>query len=404
MVDKSKLRLFYKASLELLESQSLRQNYEVIVKWAIKLVDGKYGSIFVIKDHTPIRVYTSDSRLYSIIPRKNGNTYNAFKTRKPYLKSTKEFAPFHPIIKKMGVASGISVPLNSGKERIGVLSVLSHKNKPFKTQDLEIMKLFAPLASYSIRQQKLQEDLKNILRERDLFISMAAHEIRTPLTSIYIYTQLMAQDLDDKGSQEDKYLNKIKYGVGRLNSLVNDFLSVQQINTKSINYQFHKISIFTLLNEAIGYFYFHYPKHKVELFKKSNEKYFVYADAGKLHQAIVNILRNAGKYSSTRQPILISLTKEGRIISIVITDHGEGIAKHDMNHIFEKFYRNKNTKSEGMGLGLFLTKSIIEAHDGKISISSQKGKGTTVILTLPVYKNDSGKSQSKTSGPSINRY
>jgi signal transduction histidine kinase len=388
MVSTQTLELFYSSALELLEAATLEQSYKTVVKWAIRLVDGKYGSIFEIKDNIPERVYTSDKRLNQIIPRKNGGTHLAFTANKAFLRSVSTIAPFHPQIKQMKISSDISVPLHYGREKIGVLSVLSPANKPFSQEDFAIMKLYAPLASYSIRQQKLQEDLRNTLAERDLFISMAAHEIKTPLTSLSLYSELMAKNSADKEVVNETYHKKIKYGISRLNSLIEDFLSIQQINTMSIKLKFARVDLSQIVEDSINYFYLQYPKHRVEYTKKDVKgTYSVMGDSQKLQQAFLNILKNAGKYSSSKYPIYVFLSKELRLNKVFITDKGAGITKNDQKHIFEKFYRSKSVHQTGMGLGLFLTKNIIDAHKGSIEIKSRKGKGTTVVVILPDYKN-----------------
>ncbi len=387
-MDKRKQDMFYEASLQLLIVESLEESYKTVVKWAMNLVGGKYGSIFEVKNGTPVRVYTSDPKLYKLIPRKNGGTYNVFQSAKPFLRPVSEIAPFHPIINKMKIASDISVPLKYDKEKIGVLSVLSYADKPFTEDDLEAIKLFAPLASYSIKQQKLQDDLKKTLAERDLFISMAAHEIRTPLTSIYVYSQYFAKIADGANPKNSLYLGKIKSGVERLNGLINDFLSVQQINTRSITYNFEKVDLIKLIKDAIDYFHFQYKLHNVDFFYNPNQKFIIQGDYGKLHQAMTNILKNAGKYSVSSKRISVTLAKKKDLLEVLISDRGQGIKKIDQSHIFEKFYRSKSTKKEGMGIGLYLTKNIVEAHKGQITVDSKRRKGTTFMITLPGYSNE----------------
>ncbi len=391
MKQTDKLEQIYKASLDLLETTSVHQTYDTIIHWAMKLVGAKYGSIFEINDNQAKRIYTSDKTLFAIQPRKDGGAYVTYQTKKPYLKQARDIAKIHPELIELGVTSDISIPLSYGNQAYGVLSVLAPKGKPFRKKDLETIKIFSPLASFALRQQRLKKQLQDLLSERDLFISIAAHEMYSPLTSILSYTQLLKRKVKDK--QSSLLIDKLLHSEKRLQSLIDEFLNLQQITTGKIHYNYRKTNIITVIQNAIEHFKLRYPHHSVILERKNIDTcFYVYGDADKLLQSILNILTNAGKFSDRKDPIHLTVTPSEKQISIEIRDHGDGIPRNELNRIFQQYYRSKKTKKQGMGIGLFLVKHIIDAHDGIIEINSKIKKGTTIIIKLPSYAHRNRKS------------
>jgi two-component system sensor histidine kinase VicK len=127
--------------------------------------------------------------------------------------------------------------------------------------------------------------------------------------------------------------------------------------------------------------------HEIE-YKIPNEELFLYVDATKINQVLLNILSNAIKYSPNNKEIELNAERVGDEVKISISDHGKGIAKEHLDQVFTQFYRvaSNDRQTEGLGLGLYLCKEYVEAHHGKIWADSQVGKGTTMHLTLPIKK------------------
>lgn len=379
-------RDFYKASLELLEVTSLDQAYKVIVKWALKFVDAEFGSIFEVHNHQPIRVYSNSKALFNIIPRKTGGTYLAYKHSEAYIKNVNTLEKYHPTLSKLGISTDISIPLNYGSKRFGVLSVMSVAPKELTPKDLKVLKYFSPLASFSIRQQLLKQKVEETVKERDLFTSIAAHEIKTPITSLTLYIDLLEKKLSTTLSKDTKYINTIKNSLQILNYLTSEFLNTARAKSGKIKYEFKRINLIPLLKKSIHHFYLRYPEHSIGFVKTGPQRDFVVkADEEKLFLAISNLLRNAGKYSDSTKPIVLKANIENDFVHIQITDRGIGIPNKHLKNIFRQYYR-ANEVTAGMGLGLFLTNSIVQSHKGNINIQSKEGQGTTVSVKLPLYK------------------
>ena len=113
----------------------------------------------------------------------------------------------------------------------------------------------------------------------------------------------------------------------------------------------------------------------------------VFADYARLERIVINLLTNALKYSSPETPVIIRAQQQGAMVGVSITDHGRGITPEDISHLFEQFYRAKREHgTEGIGLGLYITKRLVEAHGGHIRVESEVGKGSTFSFTLPVVE------------------
>jgi two-component system sensor histidine kinase VicK len=127
--------------------------------------------------------------------------------------------------------------------------------------------------------------------------------------------------------------------------------------------------------------------HEIE-YKIPNEELFLYVDATKMNQVLLNVLSNAIKYSPDNKEIRLNAERFGDEVKISIIDHGKGIAKEHLGQVFTQFYRvtSKDNQTEGLGLGLYLCKEYVEAHHGKIWAESEVGKGTTMYITLPIKK------------------
>src|SRR3989344_2861390 len=214
----------YKAALKFLVPLNLEETYALIVQEAIKLVKAQNGSIFLMEQGKLNRVYASDPLLYKIQVRNKGTTFNTFKTNKTNIIRVKLLEKVHPEFKRLGVKSIISIPLTNHGETIGVLSLQSTKSEYLTDQELDTLELFGSLASLAIRKTKLYDETKRALEARDLFISMAVYELRTPLTTISGYAQLLHSKLSGSVTPESRWVEELSWEAYRLTLLVNELL------------------------------------------------------------------------------------------------------------------------------------------------------------------------------------
>lgn len=382
------IEAIYKSSLKFLEQLTRNETLEIIVEEAVRLVNGNYGSILLSVNKELVRVYASKDTAYQTHIRKNGNTYKCFETGKPVLATIKQMQAAHPELKKAGICSTIFIPLTNKKKSIGVLTVNSKLDQEFSDYDLRTLQLFGAMASLAIRKTQLYDEIKKALDMRDMFISMAAHELRTPLTTISGYVQLLVPKVKKEDGITKIWIDELAKEVSRLAQLVKELLEINRIKSGTLQYNYKEANITEIANRAIKTIEFGYPNKKVILDNKLGHDYYVVGDYDKLLQALSNILENAAKYSQSGKDIKMALGKNNGHLRIVVKDKGIGIPQKELPRIFRGYVQGKNHTREGLGLGLFLTKNIIEKHLGSIKIKSVENKGTTVEVLLPKAKPD----------------
>ena len=218
------------------------------------------------------------------------------------------------------------------------------------------------------------------------FISTVSHELRTPLTSIRGFAQTMLTSwdkLDDESKK--KFLKIIEDQSNRLIGLVENMLSVTKLHSKKEILVFKEANLKNLIEPVIDIIKTAYPTHKFEFI--SNEKTpNIIVDKDKFQQIMTNLIENAAKYSNENTTITIATEPAGDYVSIKVTDRGVGILPENYNKIFTKFSRIDNPltrKVQGSGLGLYITKNLVEKMDGRISVISGNGETTFEVL-MPV--------------------
>ena len=376
----------YKSSLKFLEQLTPKETLATIVDEAVKLVNGDYGSILLIRDKELVRVYASSPIAYQTQIRKNGNTYTCFRKGKPLLDTIKGMEEAHPELKAAGIRSTIFIPLTYKGKSIGVLTVNSKKNQEFSYYQLHILQLFGAMASLGIQKTQLYDDISKALSTRDMFISMAAHELRTPITTISGYVQLLMTKIKDTQGVSALWTQELAKEVDRLSLLVKELLEINRIKAGTLQYNYKESSISEIVDRAIKNIEFGYPEKKIVLENKLGQDDVVICDFDKMLQVMNNVLENAAKYTPEGKDIKMVLAKRNNQLRIVIKDKGIGIPSKTLPEVFQGYVQGKNHTKEGLGLGLFLTKSIIEKHLGTIKIKSLENKGTTVEILLPKTK------------------
>lgn len=231
---------------------------------------------------------------------------------------------------------------------------------------------------------------KHIDEQKSEFVSLASHQLRTPLTTMRLFTELILTDKENTCSpQQKEHLYYLQAGVTRMSRLINDLLNVSRIETGRLRIQPKPTNIIAFVKGILKDVDLIAGKKGVTFALSAPKKDFqVPIDPDLLYQAINNLLTNAIRYNGkSKKPVEVSIAKQkdGRV-EISVKDSGIGIPKKDQEHLFEKFYRADNARkaeAEGSGLGLYLSRAILVESGGQISFVSAKGKGTTFTITLP---------------------
>lgn len=229
------------------------------------------------------------------------------------------------------------------------------------------------------------DDLKQMALRKDDFLSVASHELRTPITSIKAYSQLLVNTYQHS---KDEFLKnalaKLEVQANKMTKLVNDFLKLSKIEADKLQLTTEIFCINDLVKEIVADIQLVSVNHKIIV--EESEPVSVTADRERIAQVIANFLNNAVKYSPGAEEIVVNIKLANNQVTVSVTDKGVGIKPEEHDKIFERFYRAKSNDSihfSGFGIGLYISAEIIQKHKGEIGVNSEEGKGSTFYFTLP---------------------
>jgi PAS domain S-box-containing protein len=232
-----------------------------------------------------------------------------------------------------------------------------------------------------LMQSKLLDDKK------DEFISIASHELKTPVTTIKAFAQIALKQAEKNSDAAiHEYLKKINIHTNKLDSLLTELLDVSKIHAGKLILSETVVDFGSYLNEVMQSIKYVTPTHNINVNVKENA--LVEIDTLRIEQVITNLVNNAAKYSSGKKIIDIETYIENGYIITAIKDYGIGISEKNMKKLFDRFYRVEETSKSyaGLGIGLFISNEIIKHHKGKIWVESKEGEGSVFYFSLPVYK------------------
>ncbi|MCP9199006.1 PAS domain S-box protein [Gramella sp. GC03-9] len=236
--------------------------------------------------------------------------------------------------------------------------------------------------------QKLKAEEK---RKED-FLKMVSHELKTPVTSIKGYVQLLLsllkrnEGVDNLGIPLQTSLERIDHQIVRLTRLISEMLDLSRIEKNKLELQKERFRLNNLVKETVQDIRYTNTQYKISI--QEEVDFEVYGDKDRIGQVLINLVTNAIKYSPNSQEVDIRVYKSGEDqVSVSVKDHGIGISKKNQKKIFKRFYRvdgkNEETYS-GFGIGLYLAKEIIKRHNGSIAVKSEKGEGSEFTFTLKI--------------------
>lgn len=374
----------YQWSVSLLAPQNLPETYQRIVHEVCKLTGAEYGSIFLLNEGKLVRTYTTVPLKYQIVPEKNDLIFKSIQAQRPVAITLSQARGMNHFGDRRPFPLA-AIPLTFNQTTTGVILLKSSKTLRFSKQKLEILKLFSAIASLKIRNVELYYDAKIALESRNAFVSMASHELRTPLTSIKGYTELMGHSLATGRVPNVEWITSLKYETQQLARLVEELLEIKRMKDGAIGYRITSCSAQTIIDRAIKDVAEVYPEHTFN-YSHTGDAALIYGNEEKLTQVISSILHNAAKFSSPNTEVTIKVDCGDQSCQIMIQDRGVGMTTDEVKQAFGEFYKGKVRTTDGMGLGLYLCRQIINEHQGNISIDSQKDQGTKVMLTLPLHQ------------------
>jgi len=222
------------------------------------------------------------------------------------------------------------------------------------------------------------------------FVSMAAHELRTPLAALRGYLELAVyKTKESSGGELDQLIAKALKSTADLNGLISNLLDVSRIERGALALDMRKNDLAVIVQKAVDDAQVLAQDKKIALtYDGPSADCIVKGDEMALHEVVTNLLSNAIKYTGENGRVVVRLQKQASQYSVSVEDTGIGIPKRALPHLFTKFYRvhgGLDSGSTGTGLGLFITKSILDRHEGTIAVKSEEGKGSTFTFMLPLY-------------------
>ncbi|TKK66668.1 PAS domain-containing sensor histidine kinase [Ilyomonas limi] len=249
---------------------------------------------------------------------------------------------------------------------------------PYTNDATSVLKFFGSCTN-------IQEQ-KELQSKKDEFISVASHELKTPLSSLKGYIQIIKKERTDP--LFSNILNRCIKAVNNMQYLVSSLLDVSRIQAGQLSLQIAPASLYNLILECIELTDMNYSSHHIHLIFDVDMDIKVWMDAQRIQQVIINLLSNGIKYSPGAKEVVLRVEKQPhkRAVKISVQDFGIGIPAEEVKHVFEKYYRVKDAANQisGLGIGLYLIKEIIQLHKGNIFIESEINKGSTFYFYLPV--------------------
>ncbi|GGH04630.1 hypothetical protein GCM10007422_20290 [Pedobacter zeae] len=284
------------------------------------------------------------------------------------------------------VRSYLAVPVISASGAVTGGLFFGHPEQGvFLEEHEDVVVSIASQAAIALDNSKLFEEVSALSRKKDEFIALASHELKTPLTSMSGFLQILQKTMVTEGLGK-KFLDKSIHQLEKLNRLVNDLFDISKVQAGKMQFFFEHFDLGELIQEVCDTFRQSMPTRTFAC--DLENELFIYGDKMRLEQVIINLINNAVKYAPDALQVDIRAIKNHAENVISITDYGIGISKADQQNIFSQFYRvrNRDQHVSGLGLGLFITKEIVERHNGRIWVESERGKGATFIFTIP-HKN-----------------
>ncbi|MBE9584453.1 PAS domain S-box protein [Mucilaginibacter sp. JRF] len=295
-------------------------------------------------------------------------------------------APHHGMPKgHLPVVSYMAVPVISKSGLvIGGLLYGHPEAGRFTNEHEHLVAGVASQAAIALDNAKLYEEVRMLNAKKDEFIGLASHELKTPVTSINGYLQIIERSLAGN-DRNTAFVTKARMQVSKLSALIADLLDVSKIITGKLPLSYTVFNLQELLLESVDVLQQTHISHAIQI-EHCDKPILIKADQQRIEQVIINLLSNAVKYSPDADKVLIKLVERDGYAVISVQDFGIGIPKDEQERIFSRFYRVDNIADHisGLGIGLYICNEIISRHQGRLRVSSELGKGSTFSFELPI--------------------
>ncbi len=292
------------------------------------------------------------------------------------------------LLRDYDIKSLIIVPILDKNSILGILIVNQiHHKRVWQDEHVEILKDIGSQVSIAIKQAMLYAQVQQTTRLKSEFLSGMSHELRTPLNAIIGFSEMLqSNDYGTLSEKQLKFINNIKVSGEHLLRLVNDILDLSKIESGNMEINCEVFNIYYAIRETVSVLNSLAEKKKIEIIPEIEGNLYINADLRRFKQIMYNLLSNALKFTEDGGEVSVKAFQDKDVLRVEVQDTGIGIALKDRDKIFKNFRQLDSSltrKQEGTGLGLTLTKKLIELHKGKIDLESEEGKGSKFWVTMP---------------------
>jgi signal transduction histidine kinase len=323
--------------------------------------------------------------------------------------------PFSNLPNRYGVRTVLVAPLRIGERLIGILSLdYGGRKHEYTEQEVALAGGVAKLAALALERQRLLGERaaaqasalasREAEERMDVFLSIAGHELRTPITSMKATIQLAERQVNSIATPEAiadhdpaelanrlgrvlRQLDRADRQSDRLDRLVGDLLDVSRLQAGQLELRRERTDLCAVVCESVEEQRLLHPERSI-LCQAPSDEVGVLVDADRIGQVVTNFLTNALKYSSADRPVAVRVSVEGDAARGEVADEGPGLPPEELERIWERFHRVSSVKQRssgvGLGLGLYISRGIVERHGGTVGVASEAGRGSTFSFALPL--------------------
>ncbi len=297
----------------------------------------------------------------------------------------------NPLLRRSGIRSLLGVPLLVEGRLVGVVHVGSVRKREFGTDDTELLQVVADRLALAVDNALLYQAAQQAIYARETFLSIASHELKTPLTTVKGWVHMIVGALRTPEEMDNEsisvFASELLEQVDRLDVLITDLLDASRIQQGRLDLRPEQTDLVEITRRVLGRFA-HTPEHTERhtiVFNGPDAARGVW-DSDRLDQVLTNLVSNALKYSPQGGHVTVDISSADDHVELSVSDEGIGIGVKEQSELFQPFTRTNEARrhASGTGLGLYITKQIVEIHGGTIDLISDVGAGTTVVVRLPL--------------------
>ncbi len=375
----------------------------LMLDWGLRVADATAGGIAIIDDDGSLEIratrgYSDNFDATTAAEEVSSELVrHVMETHEPHL-SGNVYEEEGYVTASFSTRSQMTLPIIHKQHLIGIVSIESDEFNAFNQQDLEMAMRMTNHAAVAIANALLYEQVKQANLAKSEFVSMVSHELKTPMTSMKGYTDLMLAGMTgEMTEQQTQFLETIRANLNRMNRQIQDLTDVSRIETGQLRVDLASTHFSTIISETLLTVSGPCVGKDIEIkLDLPSDLPPIMGDTGRLVQVLTNLLSNACKYSAEKTAVYVTLHTEEMawpeetpprpMVICAVRDEGYGMSEEDVAQLFTKFFRSENPdirKATGTGLGLVITRGLVELHNGRLWVESELGKGTTFSFAIP---------------------